>query len=207
MSEAHRLQSITIACPDCDLLNRLPELAPGESARCRRCDCTLSRCSPNCINRVLALNFSAIVLYVIACYFPFLSFGKNAMVVETHLISGIISLASTGMYALAAAVAFTTLIVPSFVMFGLCYLLIPLRFGRSLPGARPIFRWLLRLEPWNMVEIFLIGIIVAAVKLHKLANLTPELAAWALMVLTFVIAWMFSTLEPRIVWESLERAR
>lgn len=132
MSEAHRLQSITIACPDCDLLNRLPELAPGESARCRRCDCTLSRCSPNCINRVLALNFSAIVLYVIACYFPFLSFGKNAMVVETHLISGIISLASTGMYALAAAVAFTTLIVPSFVMFGLCYLLIdPL----CAPGA------------------------------------------------------------------------
>ena len=89
MATIRMLQAINIACPDCDLLNRVPELAPGESANCSRCDCTLSRFPPNCIDRVLALNFAAIVLYIIACYFPFLSFGKAGIMVDTHLVSGI----------------------------------------------------------------------------------------------------------------------
>lgn len=207
MTALSRLQAIDMACPDCDLLNRVPELAPGESANCSRCDCILSRFPPNCIDRVLALNFTAIVLYIIACYFPFLSFGKAGIEVDTHLVSGIIGLADQGMYLLAAVVSFTTVLVPSFVMFGLCYLLIPLRHNRRLSGASAIFRWLMRLEPWNMVEIFMIGIIVAAVKLHKLADLSPDLAAWAFMALIFVIAWIFNTLEPRIIWEKLERAK
>jgi paraquat-inducible protein A len=150
---------------------------------------------------------TAILLYAVACYFPFLSFGKGGIEVETHLITGIVGLAEEGIYLLAVVVGFTTVLVPVFIMLALCYLLIPLKYGRRLPGVSWMFRWLMRLEPWNMVEIFMIGIIVAAVKLHKLANLTPDLAAYAFMVLIFVIAWMFNTLEPRIVWEKLERAK
>ncbi|MEP5766197.1 MAG: paraquat-inducible protein A [Halieaceae bacterium] len=207
MAQSGTLKAITIACPECDLLNRVPELAPGESANCSRCDCILSRNPLDSIDRALALNFTAILLYIVACYFPFLSFGKGGIMVETRLVSGIVGLAGEGMYFLATVVSFTTVIVPVFVMAGLCYLLLPLRHGHRLPGADWVFRWLMRLEPWNMVEIFMIGIIVAAVKLHKMANLVPDLAAWAFMLLIFVIAWTFNTLEPRIIWEKLERAR
>jgi paraquat-inducible protein A len=206
MADTEYLQEITMACPDCDLLNRVPELAPGESASCGRCEATLSRNPPNSINRALALTFTAIMLYIIAITFPFLSFGKAGIIVETHLVSGITGLAQQGMYFLATVVAITTVIVPTFVLTGLCYLLLPLRFGRRLPGAAGIHRWLLRLEPWNMVEIFMIGIIVAGVKLAKLATLTPDLAAWAFMALIFVIAGIFATLEPRVIWEKLEAA-
>ncbi len=207
MADTEYLQEITMACPDCDLLNRVPELAPGESASCSRCEATLSRNPSDSINRALALTFTAIMLYIIACTFPFLSFGKAGIIVETHLVSGIMGLAHQGMYFLATVVAFTTVIVPTFVLSGLCYLLLPLKFGRRLPGAARIHRWLQRLEPWNMVEIFMIGIIVAAVKLAKLATLTPDLAAWAFMALIFVLAGIFATLEPRVVWEKLEAAR
>ena len=93
MAETCNLQAITVACPDCDLLNQVPELAPGESANCYRCNCRLSRFAPNCLDHVLALNLTAILLYAVACYFPFLSFGKGGIEVETHLITGIVGLA------------------------------------------------------------------------------------------------------------------
>ncbi|MEH6636283.1 MAG: hypothetical protein V7700_12225, partial [Halioglobus sp.] len=83
------LQPITVACPDCDLINQLPSLAPGESASCARCDATLSRNPPNSIARGIALTFTAIVLYTITCTFPFLSFGKAGIVAHTKLFSGI----------------------------------------------------------------------------------------------------------------------
>ena len=201
------LQPITVACPDCDLINQVPALASGESASCVRCDATLSRNPPNSIARGIALTFTAIVLYAITCTFPFLSFGKAGIVAHTKLFSGIIGLYEAGMYFLAAVVSFTTVVVPVFMMAGLCYLLLPLRADLRLPGAERILRWILNLQPWNMVEIFMIGIIVAGVKLQKMAALQPGVGAWAFIVLIFVMAAIAVSLEPRVLWERMERAR
>lgn len=201
------LQPITVACPDCDLINQVPALASGESASCVRCDATLSRNPPNSIARGIALTFTAIVLYAITCTFPFLSFGKAGIVAHTKLFSGIIGLYEEGMYFLAAVVSFTTVVVPVFMMAGLCYLLLPLRADLRLPGAERILRWILNLQPWNMVEIFMIGIIVAGVKLQKMAALQPGVGAWAFIVLIFVMAAIAVSLEPRVLWERMERAR
>jgi paraquat-inducible protein A len=207
MSIDEVLQPITVACPDCDLINQVPELAPGESASCVRCDATLSRNPPNSIARGIALTFTAIVLYAITCTFPFLSFGKAGIVAHTKLFSGIIGLYGEGMYFLAAAVSFTIVVVPVFMMAGLCYLLLPLRANLRLPGAERILRWILNLQPWNMVEIFMIGIIVSGVKLQKMAALQPGVGAWAFIVLIFVMAAIAVSLEPRVLWERMERAR
>ena len=201
------LQPITVACPDCDLINQVPALAAGESASCVRCDATLSRNPPNSIARGIALTFTAIILYAITCTFPFLSFGKAGIVAHTKLFSGIIGLYGEGMYFLAAAVSFTTVVVPVFMMAGLCYLLLPLRANLRLPGAERILRWILNLQPWNMVEIFMIGIIVAGVKLQKMAALHPGEGAWAFILLVFVMAAIAVSLEPRVLWERMERAR
>ena len=201
------LRPITVACPDCDLINQVPALAPGESASCVRCDATLSRNPPNSIARGIALTFTAIILYAITCTFPFLSFGKDGIVAHTKLFSGIIGLYEQGIYFLAAAVSFTTVVVPVFMMLGLCYLLLPLRADLRLPGAERILRWILHLQPWNMVEIFMIGIIVAGVKLQKMAALQPGVGAWAFIVLIFVMAAIAASLEPRVLWERIERAR
>jgi len=201
------LQPITVACPDCDLINQVPALASGESASCVRCDATLSRNPPNSIARGIALTFTAIILYAITCTFPFLSFGKAGIVAHTKLFSGIIGLYEQGMYFLAAVVSFTTVVVPVFMMAGLCYLLLPLRADLRLPGAERILRWILNLQPWNMVEIFMIGIIVAGVKLQKMAALQPGVGAWAFIVLIFVMAAIAVSLEPRVLWERMERAR
>jgi paraquat-inducible protein A len=207
MSANDSLQSITVACPDCDLINRVPTLVPGESAACVRCEATLSRNPPNSINRGIALTFTAIMLYTITCTFPFLSFGKAVIVTHTKLFSGIIGLYQEGMYFLAATVSFTTVVVPVFMMAGLCYLLLPLRRNIRLPAAARVLRAILHLQPWNMVEIFMIGIIVSGVKLQKMAALEPGIGAWAFMVMIFVMAAIAASLEPRVLWERMEGAR
>jgi paraquat-inducible protein A len=201
------LRPIVVACPDCDLINQVPALAPSESAACVRCDASLSRNPVNSLQRGIALTCTAIVLYIIACTFPFLSFGMSGIVAHTRMFSGIIGLYEQGMYFLAVAVSFTIVIVPVFTLTSLTYLLVPLGFNTRLPGAARVLRWVQRLEPWNMVEIFLIGIIVSGVKLQKMAALEPGLAAWAFIVLIFIMAAISLVLEPRVLWERLERAR
>jgi paraquat-inducible protein A len=201
------LQPITVACPDCDLINQVPALAPGESASCVRCDATLCRNPVNSFARGLALTFTAIILYTITCTFPFLSFGEAGIVTHSRLFSGIVGLYEEGMYFLAAAVTFTTVVVPVYMLSALCYLLLPLRLELRLPGAARVLRWMISLQPWNMVEIFMIGIIVSGVKLHSMATLEPGIGAWAFMLLIFTMAAISIVVEPRVLWERLESAK
>lgn len=201
------LRPILVACPECDLLNQVPELAPGESASCVRCDRILSRNPKDSIRRSIALTWTAVVLYLIACVFPFLSFGKAGIFAHTRLFTGIVGLYHEGMYFLAAAISFTIIVAPVLTLCSLCYLLLPLQFNLRLPGAARVLRVLHHLQPWNMVEIFVIGIIVAAVKLAKMASLEPGVAAWAFVALMLVLAWISASLEPRLLWERLEAAR
>lgn len=207
MSTDQILKSILVACPECDLLNQVPELAPGESASCVRCDATLSRNPKQGLERGLALTLTAIMLFVVANVFPFLSFGMEGVVTHTTLVSGIVGLYQEGMVFVAGVVAITTVIVPTLILAGLVYLLLPMRSGHCLPGSELVIRWMIHMRAWNMVEIFMIGIIVAAVKLHKMAALVPGVAAWSFILLIFVLAWLGTNVDVRVLWSRVESAR
>jgi paraquat-inducible protein A len=61
-----------IACPHCDQMQRLPEIRPGESARCPRCDEELWRRHAHSLDRPLALTIAAAILYIVANSVPML---------------------------------------------------------------------------------------------------------------------------------------
>ena len=50
-----------------------------------------------------------------------------------------------------------------------------------------------------MVEIFLLGVIVAFVKMTSMATVLPGAALWALGALTFLFAAVLS-FNPRYIW-------
>jgi uncharacterized paraquat-inducible protein A len=53
---------------------------------------------------------------------------------------------------------------------GMIYVCLPLMFGRTAPGAFNVAKWMYRSEPWNMVEVFLLGVLVSLLKLAKVAD-------------------------------------
>ena len=57
--------------------------------------------------------------------------------------------------------------------------------------------------PWSMLEIFLLGVLVAAVKLAEQATIVPGAAAWALGLLVLVLAAAATQVHPRRLWDRL----
>jgi paraquat-inducible protein A len=55
-----------VACPDCDLLQRIPHLEPGAKARCARCGHVLASQSADPLDRPLALTLAALVAFILA---------------------------------------------------------------------------------------------------------------------------------------------
>jgi paraquat-inducible protein A len=144
---------------------------------------------------------------VVANSFPFLSFDMKGRVTETNVVAGIIDLYQGGKAEIAALVALTIEIAPVAQLGLLLYVLVPLRMGRvpwRLPHA---FRLLRHAQSWSMIEVFLIGIVVAITKLMGMASIVPGLALWSFALLMLVLAGAMASFDPESVWERAEALR
>jgi paraquat-inducible protein A len=194
-----------MACHECDLLQRLPPVPEGRVALCSRCGAVLFRPKRNSVDRTLALNLTGILLYAVAVSFPFLALKTQGFVREAALLTGMKVLYQQGMSGLALVVILTCILFPLIEMLSLLYILLPLKFGRKLPGAVVLFHSVQVLKPWGMMEVFMLGILVSMVKLAKMATIIPGTALWAFVLLIFVLAGSTASLDSHLVWEKLDR--
>lgn len=195
-----------IVCPHCDLLQRLPVLAPGASARCPRCNKELWRRREDSLNRTLALTLAAAVLYIIANSVPMLGLTIVGRAASTTVIGGVQTLWQDGQEIVAVLVFFTVILAPA-LQIGLMLAIV---LGAMRPSAPRWVGTLLRHHPttgtWSMIEVMMLGVLVALVKIADYATVIPGVALFVLGGLVFVLAAMQSSFDAREVWEKIEWA-
>ncbi|MEJ2429581.1 MAG: paraquat-inducible protein A [Deltaproteobacteria bacterium] len=194
-----------IACHDCDLLYELPALPEGGVAKCSRCGAVLQRHKQDSLNRTLAWTIAGLILFVVANSFPFLDLKKGDLVRQTTLITGVMELYQQGMRSVAVLVFLTSILFPALELAAILYLLLPLKV-KLLPWWKPalVFRFIQRIHPWAMMEVFMVGILVSMVKLGKLAKILPGIAIYSFAILIFVLAAAASSMDPHLIWDRLE---
>ena len=199
----HRL----IACHDCDLVQRIPEAFDTGVARCTRCGAVLREKKGYGIDYTLALTLAGLVLFFLVNTFPFLAFKVESQVRQTVLLTGILELYAHGMGPLAVLVLINTVAAPLIQLVCLLCILASLKFGYApwpLPG---MFRLVHRLQPWSMLDVFMLGILVSMVKLAKMAEIVPGVALYSFLAFIFVQAAIFAALDPHQIWEKWEVLR
>jgi len=174
------------------------------SAQCGRCGAVLYRNIPDSINRTISLAIAGLVLFVCANVFPFLAFEVSGQSVQATLLSGAIALNQQGMWEVAALVVFTCVAAPLAQLLLMLYLFIPLKFNRLPKRSARAFLLLREIQSWNMIEVFMVGILVALVKLTKMAIIVPGLALWSFMALIVVLTAAASAIDPELVWDKVD---
>ena len=190
-----------VACHECDLLQRLPADRARGRVRCRRCGCVLHHQGRDVVSTPLALGFTALVLFVLSNVYPLMDFGLQGQRDSTYLLAGIRELYAQGMPVLASTVLFTTVIAPALHITLLIYLYLPLSLGRRPPAFVAALRLTLAIIPWSMLEIFLLGVLVASVKLAEQATIVAGPAAWSLGLLVIVLAAAATQVHPHRLWD------
>jgi paraquat-inducible protein A len=202
-----RVMSSLVACHECDLLQREIALASGATARCVRCKGFLYRDHPHGLDRALAFASAAAILFVVANSFPLVGLEVNGELIETTLFGAARSLYAGGMKTLGAVVLITTVVAPLVELIAILGLLLPLRFGRRAPYSARLFRAFRAIQPWRMVEVMMLGVLVALVKLAHMAAVIPGIAMWALASVVILLAACLSAFDPRLVWAQFGAAR
>ena len=192
-----------VECGDCGLRQRRPELAPGQSAYCAACGAKLIQDKPRGVEWALALTLTALVLLAVANFTDFMTFEFRGRSQGNRIITGVLELSRLGYAPLAALILFTSVVAPLLHLSGMFCVLASVQFGRSPSWLGPLFRRLEFLRPWAMLEVYLLGIFVAVVKLGQLASIELATAFWAYIALIVVATAAADVLDRRSVWDNV----
>jgi paraquat-inducible protein A len=196
-----------IACHECDLLQRETPLAAGGTARCPRCGAVLYRNTPDSLDRTLAYTLGAAVLFVVANAFPIVGLDAQGNRSSTTLFGTVRALHDDGMTSVAGLVFVTTILMPALNIGALLYMLLPLKLGRVPHGLPAVFRLVDAVRPWGMVEVFMLGTLIALTKLAALASVVPGIALWSFGALMFLVAAAAASFDSHALWARVEAAR
>jgi paraquat-inducible protein A len=197
-----------IACPECDqMLRDVEPPGAGGWVICSRCKAPLYRAGPKNLERALALVVTAIILLLVANLFPVIGMEFQGMITQTTILGAAWQLWQMEMQFVAVLIVLTIVLVPVLEALAIGWLVVHLWAGKRPPAFIAISRGLQLVEPWAMLEVFLLGILVALVKLSHSAEILPGPAIGAVAALMFVFAALTTTLDPRALWRSWEAAR
>ena len=192
-----------IACLGCDLVVRGPDPASTGIALCPRCGARLHSRKVRSIERTWALLIAATILYLPANLLPIMTTIYTGYERSDTILTGVIHLALEGLWPLAALVFFASVVVPILKIISLSYLLFSIqRHSRRQVFERTrIYRLIEGIGRWSMLDIYVIALLVALVKLGAIASVEAESGALffgALVVVTMLAAKSF---DPRLIWD------
>ena len=196
-----------LACPECDLLQSDSAIPRPRKALCARCGATLYHRHDQGLDRAAALSLAALVLFVLANALPILSLELQDERASATLAGAVRTLWSHGVPLLAILVLAAAIAVPLAQLAGLVYLVVPLRYGYRVPFFGLAFRLVQFATHWAMVDVFVLAVLVALVRLDSFAEVQVGLASWAFAGLMLVMAAIKANFDPREVWERFRMAR
>ncbi|MEP2774944.1 MAG: paraquat-inducible protein A [Luteolibacter sp.] len=194
-------------CHFCDAIHEADPIPEGTRANCVCCGATLYQNRPASLVRVTSFSLTALILMFFVHTEPFIDMDAASISTTLTLPGATKALIDDGAWAVGLGVALFTIVTPLILAGGLVYVCGPLMFGRAAPGAKFVTTWMSRTEPWNMIEVFLLGVLVSLLKLGHLAELYFGLGFWAFTALMFCMAAAVAAIDKRELWDRLEVAQ
>ena len=189
-----------VACPDCDLLQRIPSLPPGGTACCPRCGRKLATFRPGSLERTTALAVAAAIAFLLANVEPLMGLSIAGRESSTTIVGGVWQMWVQGERITALLIALFAVVAPALQIGFLLAILLSVRRPPAPRWVGALLRWVEIAGSWSMVEVMLLGVLVSLVKIASLARVVPGVGIFAAGALVLLLAAMSSSFDSRETW-------
>jgi paraquat-inducible protein A len=180
-------------------------LEKGIRARCSHCGTILYRNDPYYLDRTLALTVTGIILFIAANLFPLVRIDLFGNAQFVNIPIAIAQLLGNGFYLVGMGITLLVLVIPILVMGSYAVVLILLEQRRGRWIVRNLLVLLSKLLPWSMMDVFVISILVALVKLTGEVNIHLGVSFWALSLYVAVELYLTRVSRLGSLWEIYDR--
>ncbi len=180
-------------------------MSPELTADCPRCGHILWRMRGCSFELPLACAVAGILFFSYAVIAPFLEITSHGQFQLARIETGPNQLVAQGFDLVGLLVLGVSVILPGAKLAIMLVTLMGLE-THLLPRAllKDIFRWYEPLKPWAMVDVYLLGFLVAYTRLAVIATVHLDTALYALIGLMLSVAAANSFLDTEAVWRALD---
>ncbi|MFT5544245.1 MAG: paraquat-inducible protein A [Glaciecola sp.] len=203
MTKAHQH-----ACLECDLLITMPgTISHRTNVHCPRCNHKIAIGHNNAKQYVLAMSVTALILMFIACTFSFISFSSNGQARTINLLQTSTELYSQEYYFVSFLVLSFIVLLPTLYLLSVCLIILN-TYQRShiFPSAK-LGRLMSYILPWSMAEVFLIGLLVALIKVVDMADVSLAPSFWAYVIFAPLFTHIASIVDNHRLWSWIDNAK
>ncbi|WP_426234697.1 paraquat-inducible protein A [Pseudomonas sp. TWP3-2] len=191
-----------IICEHCDCVYEKVPLAKHQKTICVRCGGVLQRYNGLTVQQRLALTFTASMLWLFANFYPVMSISLQGIKNSATLWDSVLALSQGPITFIAMVAAISIIIAPAFQLVLLTWVLGFALASQRSPGFKTCMRWLETLRPWSMLEVCLLGAMVAVFKLAGMLDVLPGIGLFALAALSLLLIRIAGR-DVRDLWEIL----
>ena len=177
--------------------------APEALHRCPRCGARLHLRKPESLQRTAALLITAALLYIPANVLPIMTTEQLGRAIDSTILGGVVLLVHHGSYPIAAVIFVASVLVPLGKLVALSWLCwsVARRHATSHRERTILYRATELIGKWSMVDVFVVTILVALIRLGGVLRVTPGAAALAFSGVVIVTMLAAESFDPRLIWD------
>jgi paraquat-inducible protein A len=193
-----------VACPDCDLLQKIPRLLPRARATCPRCGCVLAWHPEGPKDLPLALTVAAVIVFIVANTLPLMDLSVIGRSSSTTIAGGAYEMWQQDEELAAVLIAFCAVLAPGDYLLFMLTVLTGSRGALAPKWVGEMLRWASHFRIWSTLDVMMLGILVALVKIAELATVTPGIGMYACGVLIVLLPSIAASFDIRELWQKVE---
>ncbi len=196
-----------LACQHCDALLHRGELPEGKVAVCPHCGSIIRRHKRKPVQRTLAFSLAGLLLYFPANFLPIMSFEMLGNDATNTMIKGVVQLWQQGYYWMAFLVCLCSMIMPLLALSSHFVLSLAMSRNRFWHWHRHLLRLVHKFSEWGMLEVYLLGILVAIIKMSALGDIHVGTALFCFVGLLVAQMGAALSFDAHACWQRFEFSR
>ena len=191
-------------CPVCHAIVKVPAAESSQTLYCPRCDSEVYLRKPDSIQKAWAFLLASIVFYVPANLLPMMNVVTFAGTQSDTIMSGVLYFVETGAYLIAFVIFTASIFVPILKIAILIYLLVSVQRRSPLHRARRKKLYVLTeiIGRWSMVDVYVVGTMVALVHFGGLTEITPGMGANFFLLVVIMTMLSAMSFDPKLIWDN-----
>jgi len=152
----------------------------------------------------LALTIAATIVFILANASPLMDLSVVGRTASTTIVGGAYQMWLEGEEITGVLVAFCAVIAPGGYLLFMLTLLVAARRSPAPYWVGEMLRWVNHFQMWSMLEVMLLGILVALIKIAELATVEPGIGMYAVGALVLLIPAILVTFNARDLWQRVD---
>ena len=185
------------------------ELTDESKKICDICGTHLYLRIKNSVQKTWALLITAVFLYIPANMLPIMRTNLFGEETTNTILGGVLVLWEHGSYPIAMVIFIASVMVPvgKIIALGwLCYS-VQTQNQSSYQQKTQLYRVTELVGRWSMVDVFVVAVLVALIKLGNIMSIYPGWGAIAFAGMVIVTVMAALSFDPRLIWDPIKKEK